>query len=267
VNRQCLVAVADPEHRFFSRVSVLRQGDGRGNAGIGDRFFCDSHILDLHVVSEFLPAESDGVHWKPSIAQCLQRIWRDARSAHARGVLTSVSEQNDCAHRKVRRLCNKLFQAVVNVGGCSSRCDSMGVVDPFKVAVEPVETSLKPIRQARENSAVKRPESGRLTGMAIAVGNRHAVRIVDDHGNDVLLRTQFPDRDRGLPQQQQQQGYRRRLHSPDQPGAPAVQRGRRRSEPPPNDKRQAACRGNYKHRQQPRGPRAEQHEAPPGKNR
>ena len=51
---------------------------------VGNRLFRQADVFDLDIVGQFFAAEADGVHRKTAIAQLLQRVGSDARSAQAR---------------------------------------------------------------------------------------------------------------------------------------------------------------------------------------
>ena len=80
--------------------------------------------------------------------------------------------------------------------------------DGRDAAVEAIQTRLEFLRDARQHAVLQHFHRLRLTRGSI-LGNRHAVRVVHDDGDDVLLRLQFRHRDGGLPEEKEHDGGER----------------------------------------------------------
>ena len=89
------------------------------------------------------------------------------------------------------------------------------VSDPLSTRTQTVEPNLKLLVQFVEHgrSSACRTRSSRL---AESSTDRHALGVVDDNSDDVLLRPQRRDAERGLPEQDEEHGNHRRLQQPDQ---------------------------------------------------
>ena len=104
-------------------------------------------------------------------------------------------------------------------GAVACNCFKSGTTD--KSAIEAVQTNLEFLAQRVQYAVLERFHRPHLPRRAF-VRNGHAARIVHQHGDDVLLRLQFGDADRRLPQQQEQHRHQRALQQPDDRGAPGA---------------------------------------------
>jgi len=138
---------------------------------------------------------------------------------------------------------------------------------------------LKPLLDPGQYAAAKRRDRVGLPGRAVA-GQHHALRVVHQEHDDVLLRLQLGERERRLPQQQQQDGRERRLQQPDAQGPHLPQSDvvrRRRASPDrlkpvrvkPVEDVEPETRRHHRDRQpeQPRRPRAQENDMAARKRR
>ena len=110
-----------------------------------------------------------------------------------------------------------MLQAVVDVGGGGSGLYFRERRSPGYPAVKPVEPDLKLLLQSCQHAVLQRLFRRSFPRkLAVAVGNRHAARIIEHNRDYVLLRRQLGHGDRGLPKQHQHGGDEQRLQQPDQ---------------------------------------------------
>ena len=195
------LAGADVAHRqvdFRAGVSALVQGDLGGEAGIGQGARSNHDIVQFHVVCGVLASEAHGVNGNVAGAQRADGIGADAA-----GVIVAVAQQHHGADGQVGSLLAQLFEAVADAGRGRAGLQVLQAVDAGGHVVDAIETRLKGAVEAGEDAVLQRLDGLRLAGGAV-LGDAHAARVVHQHGDDVLLRLQFGDGDRGLPQQHQQ---------------------------------------------------------------
>ena len=61
----------------------------------------DTDIFDLDIVRELFATESDGVHREMTIAQGLESVGTDSRTAEAGRVLSAIAKKDDCTDWKI----------------------------------------------------------------------------------------------------------------------------------------------------------------------
>ena len=119
--------------------------------------------------------------------------------------------------------------------------------------VNAVKTRLKRAVEAGQDAVIERLHGLRLAGDAV-LGYGHAARIVNQHGDDVLLRLQLGDGDGRLPQQHQQHGGQESLQAPDDPGAPTAHHRRGLRQAGADQPRQSDGRGDDEEHEHPLRP-------------
>ncbi len=192
------------------------KSDFSGEARVGQCTGRDDDIVQFHVMSGALASEAYGVNGNVAGAQGADGVGTDAA-----GVVVAIAEQHHGADGQVGSLFAQLFEAFADAGRGLVRLQVLETVDTGGHVVDAVEARLKGTLEFVEDTVLKRVDDLGLAGGAI-FGYGHAFGIVDQHGDDVLLRFQLGNGDCRLPQQDEDQRGQKGLQAPDHPGAPAA---------------------------------------------
>ena len=85
------VSVAHGNCCVLAGVAMLRETDGRREADIHGSTRRQAHVLDLNIMRRFFVAEADSVHRQMAIAECLQCLFANPRTANSHCVLAAVA--------------------------------------------------------------------------------------------------------------------------------------------------------------------------------
>ena len=205
---QDFVSVAHAQRGLSARVAPLVKADARHQSRIRQRAGGDANVVDLHVAGHLFLAEAHGVNGDAAAAQRCDRVPVDPA-----GVVGAVAQQHDRADRQAGGFVGQLFDSVADVRDRSGSIEPIEAVHASDVAVEAIETRLKLLLQIGQYPALQRLE-GLLQPSRAVLGNSHAARIIDNQGDDVLLRVELRNHERWLPQQKKHDGSHRELQQP-----------------------------------------------------
>ncbi len=196
------------------------EGDPDGDTGTGEGARCYDGIVEFNVMGGVLASEAHGVNGNVASAE-----GADGVGADAPGIIVTIAEEHHGADGQVGSFIAQLLEAVANASGGCVGLQILEGVDAGGHCVDAIKAGLKRPVEIGQDSVLQGVDGLSLAGDAV-LGYSHAARIVDQHGDDVLLRLQLGDGDRGLPQQDQHERSQEGLQSPDDPGSPTAHDGR-----------------------------------------
>ena len=135
-------------------------------------------------------------------------------------------------------------------GAAGGACSSLGSVDAREASIEAVEARLKFFLEFGKRAVFEGFGGLRFARCAL-VGDGHAARIVDEDGDDVLLRFQLGDGDCGLPQEHEHDRGENDLEKPDHARAPIADGGGCLREPLADQDRQPSGGGQHEQQTEP----------------
>jgi hypothetical protein len=210
--RQHLAAVLDAQAGPGAAHSVAAQRNGGAQPGLRQRAGGQHHGLNFDVLIGMVVAEAHGVD-----GDALAADGGDGVPADAAGVIGSIAQHHHRAQRQGRRFGHRLFQGVAKAGGGLGARKLAGILNAIGRGAELVEAHLEAAAQRLQQAIVQDLLRGGLA-RAGAIGDRHAARIVHQHGDHVLLRPERGHAQGGMPEQEQNQGRHRRFEQPDGQG-------------------------------------------------
>src|ERR1700722_4621909 len=90
------------------------------------------------------------------------------------------------------------------------------------MAIQAVQADLEFLLQLRQYACAQRLHGPRLAGGTV-LGDSHAARIVEQHGDDVFLGLQLSNNDSRLPEEYENECYQERFEQPDNAGLPGLE--------------------------------------------
>ena len=184
----------------------------------------------------------------------------------AAGIVGAVAEHEDGADGQIGGLSGELLEAIADMRHRLGRVQIVDLVHAGELAIHAIEAGLEALLQLGEHATLEGLHGLRFARAAVFV-DAHAGGIVHHHGDDVLLRLQLGDHQRGLPQQKQQERGQGALHQPQHAHAPIAEGRNRSRKLAAEQERQAAAYGQDERDQYPLGPAGEQNKFAPGERR
>ena len=161
-----------------------------------------------------LAAESNCVHGNVPAAQR-----GDGIQINSAGIIGAVAQQYHSSDGQVCGFIRQLFETIPDTRYRRRCVEFIQAVDAVQLAVHTIKPRLEPLLQTGEHAALERFDGFRLSGAAVFC-NSHASGVIDNHGDDVLLRLQLGDHQSRLPQQREQESGEGGLQKPQDSHAP-----------------------------------------------
>ena len=202
------VPVLQREMNLLSCVTVFMEADYGADARFGERPCGELHVVDFDIVRELFAAKSDGVNGDTLAANFVQGLEIDAA-----GIICSIAQQDHRAYGKTRGFRNHFPERVAEMSGRGRGGQLFRILDSIERASSAIEADLEPLLKIGKHAAAQRAHDPVLSRSAV-IGDGHAARIVHYDCDDVLLRLQRRDAERGLPQHDEQKSDDCRLQTP-----------------------------------------------------
>ena len=185
------------------------QGDGGGQFGIRQGARGDYGIGDFDVLVGMFLAEADGVD-----GNALPPNGGDGGEVDTAGVIRAIAQHDDGTERQRGRFGQHALQSLTEAGGGGGRGELIGLLNPFRLAAELVKSYLEAIAEAFEHAGIE-GGLGRRLARSGGIVDRHAARIVHQNSHHVLLGAESGDTERGVPEQEQDEGDEAAFEQPD----------------------------------------------------
>ncbi len=257
------VPVAYAERRFAPRKAALMEADARGKPRIRKRARGHDSVVDFHVVGSLFESEAYGVNRNAAVSEGGNRVGVDSA-----GIVRAVAQEHHRAHGQVGGFRSQLLQTVIDARrGCDgSGLQFLGIPETRETSVQAVEARLEFLLQLGERAVLKGLGGLRFARRAL-IRDAHAARIVDEHGDNILLRLQLGHGNGRLPQKHKHHRGQEKFQEPDNAGPPVANRRRGFRQPRPDQKGQPHRRRQHQQKQKPLRPAPEKDELALRKNR